>query len=135
MKNKAFVLKLRQQLLKRRDALVQALRGQVNVLHSREIGVGDQLDDSFLDEAQGLHSQLAEAESREFAQIERALQRMRSGKFGQCDRCKKAIGLPRLQAIPHATECITCAREAERRRELGIFDDERENADEELEIG
>ncbi|HOM17257.1 MAG TPA: TraR/DksA family transcriptional regulator, partial [Thermoguttaceae bacterium] len=58
-------------------------------------------------------SQLAEVESRELAQIENALERMRSGQYGICESCGHSIALARLQALPYATLCIKCQRELE----------------------
>ncbi len=53
-------------------------------------------------------------ESRELARIEYALERMREGQFGICERCGAGIPMARLNALPYATYCITCQREAER---------------------
>jgi DnaK suppressor protein len=61
-----------------------------------------------------ISSQLAEVESRELTRIEYGLERIRSGQFGICEGCKTAIPTARLHALPYATHCITCQREAER---------------------
>lgn len=42
------------------------------------------------------------------AQIQRALERMRSGKYGLCERCGQPIDKARLQAFPEATLCLKC---------------------------
>jgi DnaK suppressor protein len=44
------------------------------------------------------------------ADVERALEKLADGTFGICDRCGEAIGEERLEAIPWATLCISCAR-------------------------
>ena len=49
-------------------------------------------------------------------QIDRALQRLENGTYGCCEKCGKAIGEQRLDAVPFATLCITCKRLEERRR-------------------
>jgi len=79
----------------------------------RQQSVGDVVD-AALDSAQDeISSQLAEVESRELASIEKALERMREGAFGQCAECEKAIPMARLNALPYATLCIECQRLAE----------------------
>ena len=61
-----------------------------------------------------ISSQLAEVESRELTRIEYALERMRNGQFGICEGCGTNIPMARLNALPYATYCIKCQREAER---------------------
>lgn len=108
------ILSLRQVLIKRRDALRQALAGDLSLLKElREQSSGDVVDFA-LDSAQDeISSQLAEVESRELAQIENALELIREGTYGVCEGCTKPIPLARLQALPYATTCIDCQREAE----------------------
>ncbi len=117
MTRKSFLLKLRQQLTRRRDALRQTLQGDLHALRSAgDAGVGDTLDDTLVWAENELYSQLAESESKELVQIEKALRRMRAGKFGVCEGCEKQITMPRLEALPYAAACIHCAREAEQKR-------------------
>jgi DnaK suppressor protein len=116
MGRKEAILKLRQVLLNRRDALRRALAGDIDSLNElRSQTSGDMLD-AALDSAQGeISSQLAEVESRELAQIENALERMRSGAYGICEMTGKPIPLARLQALPYATMCIEAQREMEKK--------------------
>ncbi|MEF2976016.1 TraR/DksA family transcriptional regulator [Subtercola sp. YIM 133946] len=44
------------------------------------------------------------------AAIDRALQRVDDGTYGQCVRCGRPIGFGRLDALPWAELCIECAR-------------------------
>jgi DnaK suppressor protein len=39
---------------------------------------------------------------------------MREGQYGVCEGCSCSIPLARLNALPYATFCIECQREAER---------------------
>ena len=116
MGRKEAILKLRQVLLHRRDALRKALAGDLSSLNElREQSSGDILD-AALDSAQDeVSSQLAEVESRELSQIENALERMRNGTYGICEMTGKPIPLARLQALPYATMCIEAQREGEKR--------------------
>jgi DnaK suppressor protein len=43
------------------------------------------------------------------AAIEAALERVREGRYGLCDRCGQPIGDDRLAARPAALTCIRCA--------------------------
>ena len=115
MGRKDSILTMRQILIKRRDALRKALAGDLSMLKElREQTAGDVVDAS-LDAAQDeINSQLAEVESRELASIENALERMRNGQYGLCEGCGERIPVLRLNALPYATNCIECQREAER---------------------
>jgi DnaK suppressor protein len=44
----------------------------------------------------------------EILQIEEALRRMDSGRYGICERCKKPIAASRLKVLPHAVRCVNC---------------------------
>ena len=46
--------------------------------------------------------------------INDALLRIREGTYGNCERCGKAIDVPRLEVLPHARMCITCQEAAEK---------------------
>src|SRR3954467_15163705 len=106
---------MRQILIKRRDALRQALAGDLSLLKELRAQTAGDLVDAALDAAQDeISSQLAEVESRELASIENALERMRGGHYGVCEACGIKIPMARLNALPYATYCIDCAREAER---------------------
>ncbi|MDP3983851.1 MAG: TraR/DksA C4-type zinc finger protein [Acidimicrobiia bacterium] len=42
--------------------------------------------------------------------VERALARIEDGTYGTCESCGQAIPMARLEVLPYATECVTCAR-------------------------
>lgn len=114
MARKDAILHMRQNLVQRRDALRRALAGDLSSLHKLNQSSGDMLD-AALDQAQDeINSQLAEVESRELTQIEKALERMQAGQYGVCEVCSGKIKLERLKALPYATVCIDCQREIER---------------------
>jgi DnaK suppressor protein len=115
LSRKASLQKLKDVLLKRRDALRQALAGDLSSLKElRGHPGGDTLDvalDSAHDE---INSQLAEMESRELTRIEEALERMRNGTYGICKITGKPIPMARLQALPYATTRVDAQRALER---------------------
>jgi len=115
MSRKDAILSMRQVLVKRRDALRKALAGDLSLLKELRAQTSGDMVDAALDSVQDeISSQLAEVESRELTRIEYALERMRSGHFGVCEGCNTAIPMARLNALPYATYCIKCQREAER---------------------
>lgn len=42
--------------------------------------------------------------------VERALRRVEAGEYGVCERCGEPIPVARLEVLPHATLCVTCAK-------------------------
>lgn len=120
MARKDAVAALRQVLIKRRDALRKALAGDLSLLQElRQQTPGDMLDAALDASHDEISSQLAEVESRELANIDRALEQMREGRYGICENCDTGIPMARLQALPYATLCIQCQREAEKSGEAG----------------
>ncbi len=114
MARKDSITKLHNLLVKRRDALRQALAGDLSLLKALPEMTGGDVVDAALDAAQDeISSKLAEVESRELAQIENALERMRQGTYGLCEVCNNKIPLARLNALPYAMTCIECQRAAE----------------------
>ena len=125
MARKDALMSMRQILIKRRDALRQALAGDLSLLKELRAQTAGDLVDAALDSAQDeISSQLAEVESRELASVENALERMRKGQYGVCEGCNLKIPLARLNALPYATYCIECQREAEKYGSVGGHDND-----------
>ena len=124
------LLNLRTILIRRRDALRSALAGDLSLLKElRSESPGDVIDAAYDSAQDEISSQLAEVESRELANIENALERMKIGKYGQCEVCNGRIPMARLNALPYATMCIDCQRELERSgsgsgSQVGFHDEE-----------
>lgn len=116
MKRNEFVKDTEKRLRGRREALRRALAGDMSMLRAQqEQSVGDEIDAAIATEQAELRSQMASFESRELAQIESALDRIRGGHYGRCETCDRPIAPARLKALPYATECIVCARRDEHR--------------------
>jgi len=106
--------KMRELLVVRRNAIRKALAGDLSLLKQLREQSGGDVVDAALDAAQDeISSQLAEVESRELANIERALVLIKKGTYGVCEICGERIPLARLNALPYATSCIECQRAAE----------------------
>ncbi|GAB2675622.1 TraR/DksA C4-type zinc finger protein [Saccharopolyspora gloriosae] len=55
-----------------------------------------------------LHGLLTDA-TRELEALDRAAIRVREGSYGRCEGCGDDIAPARLEALPAASTCITCA--------------------------
>jgi DnaK suppressor protein len=97
----------------RRDELVKALTGEWADLPKPNATSGDSADAAFDAGSEEVSAQLAEFESRELSQIDRALARLKQGTYGVCELCQKKISVTRLNAVPYGTTCIDCQREME----------------------
>lgn len=99
-------------LIRRRDALRRSLGQELTVLSQHELGdEGDVAQETCGGE---VSSKLVQSESRELAQIERAIARLKEGRYGICEECKEFISRDRLLALPYATLCIKCQRSNEK---------------------
>lgn len=105
------------QLQRRRNEIM----GQVNHLEQdlrdemidNQNTPGDSADHGSGELSQHLSVTLMENDRIELERIERAISRIETGQYGQCETCEKSIPMPRLKAIPWATRCITCQSRAE----------------------
>lgn len=108
------LLRLHKSLVARRDELRKRLGGELNDLrNSQSNDSGDAADLAFDSGSEEVSSQLAEIESRELTQVDRALLRLKQGTYGLCEGCGKKINVARLDALPFSTTCIQCQREME----------------------
>ena len=57
---------------------------------------------------------IAQGEAKEIEQIDNALNKIKKGKYGNCEGCGKSINKQRLMAIPFVNLCIKCKEDEER---------------------
>lgn len=112
MARKDALFRLHKSLVQRREDLHRRLGGELKDLLSNTSS-GDAADLAFDSAGEEVTSQLAELESRELMQIDRAIQRLKHGTYGMCELCQKKIPIARLNALPFSTTCIQCQREME----------------------
>ena len=92
------------------------ITGQVNHLEQdlrEEIADNQNMPGDMADHGSGELNQhlsvtLMENDRIELERIEKAISRIESGAYGQCEVCQKPIPMARLKAIPWATRCISC---------------------------
>lgn len=114
------LLNLHGRLVARRRELLRSIKGELGDLRQdrgSRVG-GDDVDAATNTASAELTSQLAQHESRELAQIDRALARLRDGSYGKCEMCGKKIAVARLSALPYTPLCIECQREVEAHPEI-----------------
>ncbi len=115
MSRKDAILNMRQILVKRRDALRKALAGDLSLL--KELRARPPATWSTRPSTRSRTRSARNwprSRAANLTRIEYALERMREGQFGICEGCGTNIPMARLNALPYATYCITCQREAER---------------------
>jgi len=105
-------------LLAKKERLEKALNDKRK---AREAGMVEMLDElSMYDQHPGdIASELYEREKDagiqenlelELQRVKRALERLDSGTYGQCEACGGAIEPKRLEVLPETDLCIKCAR-------------------------
>ena len=53
--------------------------------------------------------QIDAAALAEVHKIDDALAKMKGGTYGLCETCGESIPMERLKALPHSTQCVSCA--------------------------
>jgi DnaK suppressor protein len=86
------------------------LRAQLKQLHAGD----DTFDEGFADTSQvtaerGEIEALSGKLTDTLRDIDDALAKLDAGTYGRCERCGGEIGTARLEAMPAARLCITCA--------------------------
>jgi DnaK suppressor protein len=107
------LLKLHQDLLAQRDELRRLMGVEISSVDGGKGDAGDVAND---DAEREVNTQLAALESRELVKIEKAIDAIRTGRYGLCEGCEKRIPVARLNALPYTTHCIECQRKQEDRR-------------------
>ena len=58
----------------------------------------------------------ASREGRFLHHLNEALERIENGTYGLCRSCNEEISRKRLDAVPHATQCIKCKNSEEKKK-------------------
>jgi DnaK suppressor protein len=118
------LLRLHKTLTARRNELRKRLGTEYRALRTAGGDAGDAADEAFGTAGIEIDSTLAGYEAKELGQVERALLRLKQGRYGDCDGCGTKIPVARLDAQPTASLCIVCQREAE--KDSSFLDDHAE---------
>ncbi|MCY3021540.1 MAG: TraR/DksA C4-type zinc finger protein [Planctomycetota bacterium] len=105
--------RLQAMLNQRRRDIDQEVRGA----SARDLAHIHDTSDMASDAADGdLALRIAESETVEASEIERAMEKVDNGTYGMCEMCNKPIGAERMQFLPYVTLCIKCQGLAEIRK-------------------
>jgi DnaK suppressor protein len=109
---------LRLTLKQRAETLKQDLRldrSKIDASRGGAQGVSDRKDQADLVIQAGVDDAEFQRDLAELAQVEAALQRLETGRFGWCEDCGEAIAAERLGAQPWAARCLSCQSRREQR--------------------
>ena len=106
--------RLRNYLLEEQANLQQQLTSLDNAVQEANVGLGNHMaEDATAAFDQAATVSLRRGHELALKEVERALHRMDEGTYGRCERCGDEIDFARLKAVPQASLCMTCQRQAE----------------------
>jgi len=108
-----------QQFKEKLEALVLDLRGSPADAKGDSVPVALDTSIGRLSRMDAMQSQqmalaLKQRQQNQLLRVERSLQAIREGTFGNCRKCGQPIGEDRLEAQPDAVLCAQCATAASR---------------------
>ena len=105
--------------------LIQQLRDllgrsdcSLNGLAESDENLSDLLDRASKISEQEFSHHLCSRDKLQMRRIERSLQDIEDGVYGQCDQCEEEISTARLKARPTARYCISCKTQLEKMERL-----------------
>jgi len=115
---KDLILKKKQDLLAELGYLESASmsttsKDQAGDLSSYSFHMADQGTDTMERE---MAFTFASREGRYLHHLNEALERIENGTYGKCRTCGGEISKARLEAVPHATQCIKCKNSEEKKQ-------------------
>jgi DnaK suppressor protein len=106
--NDNFIAEVRARLEAERAEVVEeleALRARLETKGDYELGEGDPMIYQW-----ELNLVLRDRAEQHLAEIDQALEQIRTGAYGRCERCGGPIDPERLAVLPHTTVCSKCAQ-------------------------
>ncbi len=104
-----FLQTMQERMLSEQQRLTRLLAKTRLHIHRTEPVSADFAEQSVEVENDAVVTSLDQGAQIELSQINKALQRIKDGVYGQCVVCGQDIHQERLSAIPHTPFCITCA--------------------------
>lgn len=106
---KADIEKFKELLIEERNRIIEDLyvdNQEFSELDHAE--VGDLVDQAYKYQEKELLINVSQNEMKTLNQIKSALKRIEEGNYGQCVVCGNDLNPNRLEALPYATECVSC---------------------------
>lgn len=113
--NKKNLKKFKEILLERRSSILQnkdSISEQSVVLDPNDLP--DEVDLATSETDQAINLKLRDRERFLLQKIEKALRKIETGEYGECESCGEEIGIKRLEARPVTDLCIHCKEEQEK---------------------
>jgi DnaK suppressor protein len=101
-------------LEQKRQIVAHARRMLAGEVHVDSDDFPDEIDTAVSESSLSLTGRMREREFGLLAKIEKSLERIERGGYGECESCGEEIGLKRLRARPVTDCCIDCKDEQER---------------------
>ncbi len=96
-------------LLERRAQIERNLADtSLEIKEMRELELSDEGDYAAASAETAVESAIMMQQRKELAEIDQALDRIKSGTYGICEMCEEPIGKARLEVKNFARYCITC---------------------------
>ncbi|HEU5443339.1 MAG TPA: TraR/DksA C4-type zinc finger protein [Steroidobacteraceae bacterium] len=106
---------VRVRLLKRREELqTRASRASADLRHESDPLSADFAEQVTQRESDDVLGAISESAQQELRLLQSALRRLEEGRYTTCSLCGEPIEEERLQAVPYADRCRTCAEGARR---------------------
>jgi DnaK suppressor protein len=106
--------KFKKLLLGQRDELVKSAKKTLSGdIHLDPDDFPDEIDTASSEVNLAFQGRLREREHGLIGKINRALEKIEEGVFGECESCGEDIGTKRMQARPMAQLCFDCKGEQE----------------------
>ena len=114
--NADFIDEMKSKLLEQRSEILKSLEIQSEDMKGliKTVESGDEVDVASDAIDRTLLNAMGAQDANRLQQINNALDRIKQGRYGLCLKCGAEIRKERLEALPYAFMCITCASEAER---------------------
>ncbi len=106
------IIAIKHSLIVQKSSILNKTNEFINQQQQHEI-LSDEGDAASKDVCDSITIRLHERDRSALYAIERALGKISSGTYGQCETCGQEIGVKRLQARPFTVLCIECMEEQE----------------------
>jgi len=109
MLNKTEFMHFQEKLFTRKEQIIKNLEGtSLELSQMRDQELNDEGDHAAISAETIVDSAILEQQRTELAEIELALDKIKSETYGVCEMCEEPIGIDRLKVKNFARFCITC---------------------------
>ncbi|MBU2591728.1 MAG: TraR/DksA family transcriptional regulator [Nitrospinota bacterium] len=103
---KEYTANMKQTLIERREQLLS--HENSSIPESTDTREGDDIDQAGSAYEQEMAFIMKNREIEELKNINEALEKIKSGEYGECEECGDKINLKRLKAMPFVKYCVKC---------------------------